>query len=212
MSCVVKGLGDCDGLLIDLDGTLIDSSGVIADIWCQVLHNSGRSADAPMMRELVRGNSGRDITAALGLGGQEVDWLLAEVEALEQRAYYPAARSSRSFLLRARSVCARVGLVTSSWRAKTSNVLRDHDWATLFDIVVTRDDVRNVKPDPEPYLEGIRRLALPRNVIVAVEDSAPGVQAAIAAGLRCILVSVGSRSLSADVLRVGNLDEIVFSR
>ena len=45
------------------------------------------------------------------------------------------------------------------------------------------EDVSAGKPDPEPYREAARRLALPAAAVVAVEDSGAGARSARAAGL-----------------------------
>ncbi|MEZ5097007.1 MAG: HAD-IA family hydrolase [Nocardioides sp.] len=58
----------------------------------------------------------------------------------------------------------------------------------LFDVVVTGADVARLKPDPEAYLEVLRRTGRPADRVVAVEDSTAGVRAAVAAGLRCLAV------------------------
>ncbi|MGH3931940.1 MAG: HAD-IA family hydrolase [Pseudonocardiaceae bacterium] len=58
----------------------------------------------------------------------------------------------------------------------------------MFDVVVTGSDVVDLKPSPAVYLEALARLDVPPSGAVAVEDSANGVQAAVAAGLRCVAV------------------------
>lgn len=57
-----------------------------------------------------------------------------------------------------------------------------------FDVVVTGDDVSQLKPDPEVYHEVLHRLGTPARHTVAVEDSALGLQAALRAELRCVVV------------------------
>lgn len=57
-----------------------------------------------------------------------------------------------------------------------------------FDVVVTGTDVTDLKPDPAVYLEVLARLDVTASGAVAVEDSSNGVQAAVAAGLRCVAV------------------------
>jgi beta-phosphoglucomutase-like phosphatase (HAD superfamily) len=54
--------------------------------------------------------------------------------------------------------------------------------------LVTRDDVRRRKPHPEPFLHAAGLLRLSPADCIAVEDSRHGMQAAHAAGMRCILV------------------------
>ena len=49
-------------------------------------------------------------------------------------------------------------------------------------VIVSRDDVERGKPHPEGYLLGARRLGVEPRCAAAVEDSAPGLAAARAAG------------------------------
>jgi beta-phosphoglucomutase-like phosphatase (HAD superfamily) len=53
---------------------------------------------------------------------------------------------------------------------------------------VTRDHVTRVKPDPELFLLAASRLEVPAGACVVFEDSANGMRAAIAAGMRCVAV------------------------
>lgn len=55
-----------------------------------------------------------------------------------------------------------------------------------FHTVVTGTEVNDLKPSPAVYLEVLRRTGVPANDTVAVEDSANGVNAAVAAGLRVV--------------------------
>jgi len=58
--------------------------------------------------------------------------------------------------------------------------------AGAFQAIVTGDDAPRGKPHPDVYLLAAGRLGLPPGECLALEDSAPGVQAARAAGMRCI--------------------------
>jgi beta-phosphoglucomutase-like phosphatase (HAD superfamily) len=60
----------------------------------------------------------------------------------------------------------------------------------LFDAIVTRDDVTDVKPDPELYLLALARLGLEPHEAMVFEDAPNGVLAAKRADLR---VAAGSR-------------------
>ncbi|MGH3896825.1 MAG: HAD-IA family hydrolase [Pseudonocardiaceae bacterium] len=77
---------------------------------------------------------------------------------------------------------------TSDWVLPLLDILFGLD---VFDIVVTGSDVTDLKPDPAVYLEVLARLRLGPGGAIAVEDSANGVRAAVAAGLRCVAVING---------------------
>jgi beta-phosphoglucomutase-like phosphatase (HAD superfamily) len=55
-------------------------------------------------------------------------------------------------------------------------------------VVVARDDVTRVKPDPELFLLAARRLDVAPERCVVFEDSPNGMRAALAAGMRCVAV------------------------
>ncbi len=58
-----------------------------------------------------------------------------------------------------------------------------------FEVVITGDDVARLKPDPEAYLVALSRLGVTSDQALAVEDSPPGLAAARAAGIACVVVA-----------------------
>jgi HAD superfamily hydrolase (TIGR01509 family) len=60
-----------------------------------------------------------------------------------------------------------------------------------FEVLVCGDEVSDRKPDPEAFTVALERLELGPEVAVVVEDSAEGLEAAVAAGLRCAVVVNG---------------------
>ena len=60
-------------------------------------------------------------------------------------------------------------------------------WRSRFRGVVTRDDVVNGKPHPEPYLKASTALGYSPADVLAIEDSPTGLRSAHAAGLMAIL-------------------------
>ena len=60
--------------------------------------------------------------------------------------------------------------------------------ADAFDTIVTADDVAETKPDPEGYRLALAQTRTDPTEALAVEDSAAGVRAALAAGVRVVTV------------------------
>jgi HAD superfamily hydrolase (TIGR01509 family) len=58
-----------------------------------------------------------------------------------------------------------------------------------WDAVVTGENVRNKKPAPDLFLEAATRLRLPAGQCVVVEDAVNGIQAALAARMKCVAVA-----------------------
>ncbi|GMA15815.1 HAD family hydrolase [Deinococcus metallilatus] len=94
----------------------------------------------------------------------------------------------RAVLEEVRAAGLRLALATSSDRAWVTRWMAQHDLLDLFEVLATRDDVRRVKPDPELYVLAAGRLGLRPEECLAVEDSLNGATAALAAGLRVVVV------------------------
>ncbi|MFT5088173.1 MAG: HAD superfamily hydrolase (TIGR01509 family) [Candidatus Latescibacterota bacterium] len=84
-----------------------------------------------------------------------------------------------------------MGIVTSSRREHFEIVHAKTDLLPYFDFVLLREDYGESKPDPEPYLEAMRRNGLVAAECLVVEDSDRGLRAALAAGVRCAVIPQG---------------------
>jgi HAD superfamily hydrolase (TIGR01509 family) len=85
----------------------------------------------------------------------------------------------------------RLAIATTTSRANLEVLLRSTlgDGALgRFEVAVCGEDVVRKKPDPEAYALALRRLRLPAADCIAVEDSANGLRAALAAGIATMIV------------------------
>ena len=89
----------------------------------------------------------------------------------------------------AREKYCRTGLATMSYRAEALHVLRALELEETLDVVLTREDVQRAKPDPEIYLLAAKKLDVPPEECMALEDSPNGVRAAVDAGMNVIAVA-----------------------
>jgi HAD superfamily hydrolase (TIGR01509 family) len=81
-----------------------------------------------------------------------------------------------------------MGVVTSS-RSEHFDLIHGRlDLLRHFRFVVTDDMVASSKPSPEPYLLGLTKIGLKPSQCLVIEDSPRGLQAARAAGIRCIVL------------------------
>jgi HAD superfamily hydrolase (TIGR01509 family) len=60
--------------------------------------------------------------------------------------------------------------------------------ADQFDLILSGDDASAIKPAPDIYLAALERLRLDASDVIAIEDSAPSMAAALAAGIATIVV------------------------
>ncbi|RZU54116.1 HAD superfamily hydrolase (TIGR01509 family) [Krasilnikovia cinnamomea] len=83
----------------------------------------------------------------------------------------------------------RLAVATTGRRQWVSVLLERLFHGIAFAATVTGDDVTRLKPHPEVYDRALRELRIEAPDAVAVEDSPPGLAAATAAGLTCLVVT-----------------------
>jgi len=96
-------------------------------------------------------------------------------------------KGSRPFLKNLKNRGFRIAIVTGTSRKEVRKILPKEIY-NLFDTVVTSDEVKNGKPNPEPFLRGIKNLGVSKKEAIVIENAPFGVLAAKKAGLCCIAV------------------------
>lgn len=182
-------------LLLDLDGTLVDSEGFHR----QVFRNWFAARGWSVSEDLLDGFTGRradDVLAAEPgpWTGQDVPTMLAEL--LAEMAALPRPQLALGAEELVAGTRVPLALVTSANLGWARTCLGD--LLASFDVVVTRDEVANGKPHPEPYLLACRTLGLAPAACVAVEDAPAGVASALDAGIG-LVVAVSSTFPEADL-------------
>ncbi|MDP7282339.1 MAG: HAD family phosphatase [Candidatus Undinarchaeales archaeon] len=85
-------------------------------------------------------------------------------------------------------------------------VMLEYALLNKFDVFVTSDDVKNLKPDPEIYLLAVDKLNVPSQNCMVFEDSLSGVTAAKSADMYCIALTT---SYSDEELEKAGADKII---
>lgn len=194
-----------EALLFDLDGTLVDSTGLITRAWTRWALEEGLTREAFAGVQL-HGRPARDIVHDL-VPEREEDALrrILEIEASTPGGVRTLPGTDR--------LLGRLG--PDEWAVVTSGSSRIAEprlaaLAVRPPVVVTADDVRRGKPDPEPFVLAARRLGVtdPARCVV-LEDAPAGLAAAAAAGMPSVAVATTHRpdQLSASVV-VPDLDSL----
>jgi HAD superfamily hydrolase (TIGR01509 family) len=104
-----------------------------------------------------------------------------------------------------------MAIVTTSNRQHFDLIHKKTGLLPYFDFVLTRENYRHSKPDPEPYLLALQRANVTAAECLVIEDSARGIRAAKAAGMTCWVVATNSQ-LQADVTQadkyIGNICDL----
>jgi beta-phosphoglucomutase-like phosphatase (HAD superfamily) len=182
----------------DLDGTLVDSEGEAADAIALALQPLGRPL-SPAERDFVVGHGFGEIYRFIrDNGGLPWDARQFEAEVYAARVtlferHGPCELPSARQAVRWVSACKPCALVTGSTRPEAELMLRALSLTDCFTRTVCAGEYQHGKPDPEPYLRAAAALAVDPMHCLAIEDSAAGIAAARAAGMRCIAVRAGNR-------------------
>lgn len=114
--------------------------------------------------------------------------------------------------LRASKIPCAVG--TSTPRLNIEAVLKVVGLENRFQTIVTAEDVKHGKPDPEVFVKAAEGLGIPPSRCVVFEDAFVGIEAAIRGGMKVVAVATTNplESLSRADLAVDRLDELTITR
>ncbi len=180
-------------VLLDFDGVLADTEPLHWQCWNEVLRPLGLAVTWDDYQLHCVGISDRDFLARLGALGcppRSVDELWPFYP-LKKRIFSQRAASGGLISEEMKAVLSmldpgRLAVVTSSSRLEIEAILKAENVLDRFGAAVYGDEVRRLKPDPEPYLTAMRRLGADR--AIALEDSGPGIESARRAGCEVIEV------------------------
>jgi beta-phosphoglucomutase len=197
----------------DVDGTLVDTAELHYQAWCVLAQEIGRQY------------SRADFTATFGWRNPEIipkifgshysPTEIAELgdckelhyraEAAKGVALLPGARALIEALTAARY---RQAIGSSAPRSNIDLILELTDVGGHIQALVSMEDTRRGKPDPEVFVLAARRLGVDPARCVVIEDAPVGVEAAKAGGMRAIAVTcVGHHP--AEKLRAAGADLVV---
>ena len=178
-----------DAIFFDLDGTLIDTESIALATGMAAFAAHGHDVDVAFMHGLVgkdEPTASRLIRAALpgvDLTAVNLHWRKGFNDGVDSGlALKPGALD----LLPALQI--PLAIVTSTGRVGAHRKLGLAGIAGAFTHVVTLDDVRAAKPDPEPYLLAASLFGVSPTRCLVFEDSETGAEAAHRAG--CVVVQV----------------------
>jgi mannitol-1-/sugar-/sorbitol-6-phosphatase len=192
----------CRGVLFDLDGVLVDSTPAVARVWAWWARKHGFDQDKTV-REAHGKPSIATIRELLPNANHEAE--NREVERREIADVEGVIPLPGAIELLRAIPAERRAIVTSCTRPLAGVRIKA---AGLPEpkYIVTSSDVRNGKPDPEPYLKGAQILGVSAKDCIVLEDAPAGILSGKAAGMRVVAL----RTTASDAeLREAGADWIV---
>lgn len=99
----------------------------------------------------------------------------------------------------------RLGIASNSIRNTVEVMVRQAHLEQYFEIMLSNEDVRHPKPDPEIYITAIQKLGISPEECLIVEDNEHGIRAARAAGA-CVL-----EVADVDEVTLENIEGFIYS-
>ncbi len=182
--------------IFDMDGLLIDSERPIMAAWIDVARTLGielshsqylqvvglSTVESEVVLASLLGGAAA-YTHAVGLVRQRL-----QLERSDGTPLFPIKSGAAEMLAALRERGTRCAVASSSTSAQIQACLGSLGVLHHFSAFAGGDEVVRAKPDPALYLLAAERLGLDPADCIAFEDSENGAKAALAAGLRVVVV------------------------
>jgi HAD superfamily hydrolase (TIGR01509 family) len=187
--------GDFAGYIFDLDGTLIDTMPLHYRAWDQAMRRVGLKG--PLDEDLFYSLGGVPTQRVAQLIGEHYGLVLDPLKVMEEKEQLyleliPEAKLIEPVVEFARKISATrpLAIATGGTPDIAIPALVKSGLRELFPIVVTPLDVApgRGKPAPDMFLLAAEKMGVDPKRCLVFEDAEPGIQGAIAAGMKVVRV------------------------
>ena len=186
-------------ILFDLDGTLIDSEKKFFESFRHVIfskYNYNISYEEYEENELKKNANLLLYLKSNGIiESYEVDDKIMEKIYLEYEKKFMDLLNENDvslnfeLLKQLKSKGLRLALVSTSRKKFIDMLLTKLNIQDLFEVVISREDVKNLKPESDAYIMALEKLNILSTNCIAFEDSERGIRASKSANIKTIQVN-----------------------
>ncbi len=202
-------------IIFDMDGVLIDSMPFHVSIISELFAEVGVSVDAQIIYEMEGAKTIDIVYKFLENDGVDpssldLDGILSEYrKEFEKRSSFVPFENLKSILPSLKNKFL-LGVVSGADRSIVHSTVNSL-FPSVFDVILTGDDVERAKPNPDPFLKAAGMLGVDNESCIVVENAVLGVEAAKRAGMYCVAVPtyVDSSLLSDADIVFSNHSELV---
>lgn len=208
--------GSLRGVIFDMDGVVVDSEPISMATIAEIIGERGGRVDPALLGELTGVSLGEALGIAVQRSGRAID--AADLHAAYEQRYLPRLRAAAvatpgltRLITALQAAGVPLALASSSSLAEIGAVVAALGVGPVLRAIASGEEVPRHKPAPDVYRLAIRRLGAGPAGVLAIEDSATGVAAAIAAGLGCVAVrtfATRAHDLSGARLIVSSLEDL----
>lgn len=175
-------------ILFDMDGVVIDTHHSVTAFWEDLARQQQIELTESIFAQHIYGTPATHTLAKCfpHLNTDEREAVLKSLTLYESQLTYTEVKGVTAFLYALKQHNIHTALVTSAEPRKVRNVMDQLDLDGLFSTIVTAEDVKIGKPDPQCYLLAAQCLEQTPDQCIVFEDAMSGVKAGVAAGMLCI--------------------------
>jgi HAD superfamily hydrolase (TIGR01549 family) len=191
------------GVIFDLDGTLINTLSHHVEAFINAFNDHGYNID----RETIKYNMGRtpwDIPSDIlfnksknDLSEDEMD-IVQKVASAKINYYHESLKQeisiqdgTREILEYLKDKNTKLAVCSSTPRINVNEILKKIKIFHYFGAIITGDDIKIGKPNPEPFLLAINKLKLAKEDCFIIGDSVHDIEAANRGKIKSIGVCTG---------------------
>jgi len=183
------------GVIFDMDGVLVDSEPFICRAACLMFEELGLAVKPEDFRPFIGTGENRFIGGVAEKYNFPID--IDRVKKRTYGIYLDIIKGSLKplpgvyeFIDKCAALGKKMAVASSADRRKVVGNLQEIGLdPERFETVLVGEDVVHKKPSPAIFLLAAKRLALPPETCLVVEDAISGVAAAKAAGMRCLALT-----------------------
>ena len=187
-------------IIFDFDGVILDSEPLHYEAVTDVLNKLGLKLNYKEYTEKYIGLSDKEMFPMLlknkgfhfsadaisSLINEKID---AYTHIINNHHELPLITGVDLYIHKAIQNDKKIAICTGSTKNEISITLAKLMLIHLFNTIVTAEDVRHGKPSPESYLLTAKRLGVPANQCIVIEDTPHGITAAKNAGMYVIALT-----------------------
>lgn len=177
--------------LFDLDGTLFNTNEVNYHAYSEALKEKGFDIDYTYYSNYCNGRHYKIFIPEIVNNDEEiVEYVHQRKKALYSSYLDKAKVNTHLFnIIESLKETYHIGLVTTASKKNTYDILGYYNKLELFDLILTSDDIKNPKPNPEGYLKAIKYFNVKPDDTIIFEDSDVGIQAAKSTGSTVLIIN-----------------------
>jgi beta-phosphoglucomutase family hydrolase len=180
-------------VIFDMDGTVVDTTDLEYKAWHQMMQEQGVEFSYEEYIQVLGAKGSEIVKNHLDWDEEAIKKILTNKERyfkqLVEQQGLKLISGVENVLQAIQRIPLKMALATGASRSKLEFILEKFPIAHYFDAIITADDTHTGKPDPEVFLNAAKKLGVPPDNCIVMEDARNGAEAAKKANMICIAIT-----------------------